>query len=78
MKAAAWIRQTAAAFVLSVLLGIAFRIISAETFYRQCFFYENEFAPYPAKCANNELSWIAFTAICFALFFWLLPFRKGK
>ena len=78
MKAVVWIKQTAAAFVLSVLLGIAFRIISAETYYRQCFFYDNEFAPYPAKCVNNEMSWIAFTVICFALLLWLLPFRKGR
>jgi hypothetical protein len=75
VKAAAWIKQTAAALVLSVLLGIALRIVSGLTYYRQCFIYDG---PYPAKCVNNEWSWFGFTAICFALLLWLLPFRKGR
>ena len=72
-----WTKQIAAAFVLSMFGGIVFRLISVETYYRACF-YGNHYAPYPAKCYNNETPWIAFWVIAFALLVWLLPFRKKR
>ena len=72
-----WFKQIGAAFVLSMIAGIVFRLISAETYYHDCF-YGNHHAPYPAKCIGNETPWIVFWIVAFILFCWFLPFRKQR